>query len=162
MGGPVAFDRIVNDPNSIPSTQSIDRFFLETANSLGAHFNVPSLHAKYADISPDNFESDFNVYTIYFSYYKDYGWPGTVVLTALVGFLLTVLYNSASNGRPALMVLCAVTSVGTLSSIYSENYFLALNELIKISIFFAVLYHGPLISFSRRKRFAAAMVPSCG
>lgn len=152
LGGPVAFDRVVQDPDSIPSTQTIDRFFLQTANSLGANFEVPSLHARYTPISDSNISSDTNVYTIYFSYYKDYGWLGMVLLMLCVSFCVTVLYMLSLRGGPVSVVLCAQILVGTIFSIYSENYFLCLNEYLKALLFFAALYYGPMISLSRQKR----------
>lgn len=155
LGGPVAFDRIAHEPNSMPSTQNINRFFLETANSLGAHFETPSLHAEYTEISSGDVETETNVYTIYFSYYKDYGWLGTIGLTALMGFCLTLLYGAAVRNCPVSSVLWAMTSVATFSSIYAEHYFLGLNEYLKAIIFFTLLYHGPLVSFRARK-----MMPS--
>jgi oligosaccharide repeat unit polymerase len=153
LGGPVAFDRIARDPNSMPSTQKPNRFFLETANSLGGHFEVPGLHAQYSDISGGDIDTDTNVYTIYFSYYKDYGWLGTVGLMAFVGFCLTLLYNAALRSCPVFSILWAMTSLATFSSIFAEHYFLGLNEYIKAVIFFTALYHAPMVRLKERRTF---------
>lgn len=155
LGGPVAFDRIAHDPNSMPSTQNPNRFFLETANSLGGHFETPGLHAEYTDISGGAIDTDTNVYTIYFSYYKDYGWPGTVGLMMFVGFCLTLLYSAALRSCPVSSVLWAMTSVATFSSIFAEHYFLGLNEYIKAAIFFTALYHGPMVRFRERRALSS-------
>jgi oligosaccharide repeat unit polymerase len=151
LGGPVAFDQIVENPNAVPSTQGIDRFFLETANSLGAHFELPTRHAQFTSISDSEISSDTNVYTIYFSYYKDYGWPGVILLMALAGFCTTWVYNIALRGRPVAVVLCAMTLVGTVFSFNGEHYWLELNEYIKALIFFTLLYRGPIIRFKTRR-----------
>jgi oligosaccharide repeat unit polymerase len=158
LGGPVAFDRIAHDPNSMPSTQNLTRFFLETANSLGGHFEIPGLHAEYTDISGGAIDSDTNVYTIYFSYYKDYGWLGTVGLMCFVGFCVTLLYVAALRNCPVSAVLWAMTSVATFSTIFAEHYFLGLNEYIKAVIFFSALYHGPMVRFRPRRMSSSLRV----
>ncbi len=159
LGGPVAFERIVQDPYSVPSTQNINRFFLETANSLGAQFDVPSRHAEFTDVSTNNISSDTNVYTIYFSYYKDYGWLGMVGLMLLAGLCVTLLYQSALRMGPVSIVLCAMALVGTIFSFNAEHYWLELNEYIKAGLFFSVLYHAPLVRFRSPHGFSMWLLP---
>ena len=106
LGGPVAFDQIVRDPGSVPSSQPIDSFFVESANSLGAQFETVSPHAQFTSISSDGDINDTNVYTIYFSYYKDYGWFGMIVLMTIAGFCLTLLYQLALRMGPVSLILC--------------------------------------------------------
>ena len=146
LGGAVAFDQIVRDPGSVPSTQPIDSFFVESANSLGAQFDMVSPHAQYTDISSNGISEDTNVYTIYFSYYKDHGWFGMVGLMMIAGFCLTLLYQSALRMGPVSILLCAMTLVGTFFSFHAEHYWRGLNEYIKAVVFFSLLYHGPVIA----------------
>jgi oligosaccharide repeat unit polymerase len=124
----VAFDRIVQNPSGIRSSWSISRFFLLTANKLGASFEVPSLHAEYTMISPT---MKTNVYTMYFSYFQDYGWAGIVVLPCALGYALTWIYRKARNGSHAALVLYGLMFSGILVSGFAEVFFLALNTLLK-------------------------------
>jgi oligosaccharide repeat unit polymerase len=137
LGGIVAFERIVGDPHAVESTQGISRFFLETANSLGAQYYVPSLHADYTDISST---LNTNVYTIYFTYYKDLGLGITVLLMCSVGCLCGYVYEWARNGRPIPVIFYAMLAVAILFSIHAEHFLIGLNGYIKTVIFFLLLY----------------------
>jgi oligosaccharide repeat unit polymerase len=128
LGGVVAFDRIVQNPSGIRSSWSISRFFLLTANKLGASFEVPSLHAEYTMISPS---MKTNVYTMYFSYFQDYGWAGIVLLPYVLGYTLTWVYRNARGGSRAALVLYGLMFSGILLSGFNEEFFLALNTLLK-------------------------------
>lgn len=137
LGGLVAFDRIMLDPNSIEAVQSVSRFFLETANSLGANYPVPSLHAEYTDISAT---MDTNTYTIYYTYFLDFGWYGTVVWLAFLGAILTWVFRLARRGMPIAVMLYAIAAVGIVFSFHAEHFLLALNFILKTVIFFSFVY----------------------
>lgn len=131
LGGVVAFDRVVQNPSGMRSSWSISRFFLLTANKLGASFEVPSLHAEYTAISPS---MKTNVYTMYFSYFQDYGWAGIVVLPYVLGYALTWAYRRARDGSREALVLYGLTFSGVLLSGFNEEFFLALNTLLKAMV----------------------------
>lgn len=156
LAGPVAFDRIVRDPNSVASAQRIDSFFLELADTMGGQFEISSRHADFTAVSSEAFDPETNVYTIYFSYYKDYGWGGAACLMAFLGFSLTFLYRSALQGKPVSVLLCAMICVGTVFSFNADHYFLVLNEYAKALLFFGVLYHVPVLT--RRGSDAARLL----
>jgi oligosaccharide repeat unit polymerase len=152
LGGPVAFDQVVKDPRSVPSSQPIDSFFVEIADNFGAEVETVSPHAQFTTISSNLISSTANVYTIYFSYYKDYGWFGMVGLMTIAGFCLTLLYQSAVRMGPVSVLLCAMTLVATLLSFNAEHYWRGLNEYTKAVCFFWLLYHGPQIVFRSGRR----------
>jgi len=149
LGGLVAFEDVFQSPNNLESVQHINRFFLETANGLGAHFTIPSLHAEYTRISQTE---ETNVYTIYFSYFKDYGWLGVTIGLFLLGSLLTWIYSHARRGNHLAMALYSMNAVGLVLSIHAEHFLLALNLYIKMLVFFYLVYYG----FSR---FSLSIVP---
>lgn len=138
LGSPVAFSSIAQKPNSLPSSESIDRFFLQTGNSLGMKNSVPSINPPYTPIETDGQNS--NTYTIYFSYFKDFGWLGAVLLLAVLGAMLTWAWRSAMTGGPVAVLLYASFCTGLLQSIYSENFFLTLNFYSKAVVFYLALY----------------------
>lgn len=137
LGGIIAFQRIAENPNAIESTQPIYRFFLETARSLGMGVEVPSIHADYTMVGPS---IDGNIYTIYFTYFKDWGLFGTAIIMLILGGLLTLLYKKAMRGGTIASLFYAMMLVGLVMSISSEKFFLGLNGYIKALVFFYVVY----------------------
>jgi len=137
LGGLVAFDRVMLDPHSIEAVQGVSRFFLETANSLGGNFPVPSLHAEYTDISAT---MDTNTYTIYYTYFLDFGWHGTFLWLAFLGAILTWIFRMARRGLPIAVMLYAIVAAGIVFSFHAEHFLLALNFILKTVIFSTLLY----------------------
>jgi oligosaccharide repeat unit polymerase len=142
LGGVVAFGRVADDPESIKVTQNIWRFFVEAAHKLGADVAVPGLHAPYSKISGDPALGilGINVYTIYFSYYPDFGWAGVIVGMALIGAITTVMWKGAMQGRPVFSLLFASLCVGIILSFIADLFFLSLNSYIKAAFFYGVIY----------------------
>ena len=139
LGSLVAFDDIVANPLSMESVQKLNRFFLETANSLGANYYVPTLHAEFRAISDSQ---DSNTYTIYFSYFKDYGWFGLIVGMTMLGGLLTWVYKVTSSRGPVSICLYSMIATGILLSTHAEHFVLGLNAYLKSIFFFVVIYYG--------------------
>jgi len=142
LGGTVAFGRIVNDPDSIKVTQNIWRFFLEIARKLGADVVVPTLHAPYTVISsnPSIRFLGINVYTIYFSYYPDFGWAGVIIGMACIGAITTAIWKRAIHGSPVYSLMFASLCVGIVLSFFAEHFLLTLNFYIKSVFFYVTLY----------------------
>lgn len=138
LGAPVAYSSIVQTPESLPSSESIDRFFLETANSLGMRNSLPSINPPYTVIETEG--ANTNTYTIYFSYFKDFGWLGAVLLMAALGAVLTWAWRCAMGGGPVAVLFYATFCTGVIQSIYSEDFFLNLNFDIKAIVFFLGIY----------------------
>jgi oligosaccharide repeat unit polymerase len=153
LGGIVAFQRIAENPNAIESTQPIYHFFLETARSLGMSVEVQSIHADFTMVGPS---IDSNIYTIYFTYFKDLGWFGTAIIMLVLGGGLTFLYKRAMQGKTIASFFYAMALVGLVMSFNAEHFFLGLNGYIKALIFFYVVYrlvpimaHEPLWKWKR-------------
>lgn len=137
LSGIVAFSAVAENPYSITSTLPIHRFFLETGRSLGFAVDVPPKHAEYVNYTSTQ---ETNVFTIYFSYFKDYGWTGTILLMAIVGIVLTLVYVRARRQDPLAIIMLGYMSVGLVLSVSSEHFFTAINRLIKLFLFLWVLY----------------------
>lgn len=138
LGAPVAYSSIAQKPDALPSSESIDRFFLQTGNSLGMKNSIPSINPPYTPIEVNGANS--NTYTIYFSYFKDFGWLGAILLPAAIGAMLTWLWRRAMTGGALSVMLYASFCTGILQSIYSENFFLTLNFYIKAVVFYVIAY----------------------
>jgi oligosaccharide repeat unit polymerase len=137
LGGVVAFDSVVQYPASITPVWSMWRVFQLTANKFGASFDVPSIHAEYTDISDDY---NGNVYTMYFSYYPDYGLAGVCVIMVILGALLTAIYQKAIHGNPRAVVLYAFVFSGMVLSGFSESFFLGANFWFKAILYTMLVY----------------------
>ncbi len=137
IGGIVAFDNIVQHPDLYLSHHSVNRFFMETANKFGAGFVLPSFHPEFSQVSTTN---DSNVYTIYFSYYKDYGMAGVLFFMTLLGYLLTKVYAVASRENPVQVIIYATLMSGLVLSTFAEFFFLRLTMFYKMAIYLALLY----------------------
>jgi oligosaccharide repeat unit polymerase len=138
LGAPVAFGTMAERPDSMDSSENIGRFFMETGRSLGLDVTVPSLYDKYALVGPG---IDTNTYTVYFSYFKDYGWWGTVLLLAALGAFLTLLWKRALMRNPVAILMYSLLCKDIVMSFYAENFFLDLNGLLKAMILYSALYY---------------------
>lgn len=139
LGSPIAFSEIAEKPDSLISSASIDRFPLEVGKQLGLSVRIPSINNPvYTPISGDG--SSTNAYTIYLSYFKDYGWGGTVLLLATIAAVLTFLWDRAMLGRPVAVLMYGTLCTAIVQSIYSENFFVGLEEYLKAAGFFWLIY----------------------
>jgi oligosaccharide repeat unit polymerase len=149
-GALVAFDQFVRDPNVVPVNWSIDRFFLQTLNKFGAHFDVPEVNAAFVTIGPTT--PPQNIYTLYFAYW-DLGKPGMIVLVVAIGFVITWFYQRAIAGEATASMLYSVLFAGVFLSTLFEPFFLNLNALSKLYVICWLLYVLP----SRFQKFSQVM-----
>lgn len=146
LGGFGAFDRIVNYPGSIASNGGVNRFFIETARSLGFNVYVPSLHMEYTVIGN---EFTTNVYTIYSIYYIEYGLIGTCLFLLLLGILSSIIYKMAKKGNDFFCVLYGFLVSGIVLSVFSEYFYTNLNFLIKAVIVLLVFEYIKKVQFTK-------------
>ena len=144
LGGIVAFGSIIKFPGSVASNGGVLRFFLETGRSLGFNVYVPGLHMEYTSIGNGLVT---NVYTMYGSYYIDYGLLGTCILMFLYGCLMFFIAKKAKDGSNLFSVLYGSTIAGLILSIYNEGFFTDLNYIIKLILIVSIL------EFSKKIRF---------
>jgi oligosaccharide repeat unit polymerase len=140
LGGVVGFDRVAVNPNSIPPTWDILRFFKLNANRLGASFSVPRLHAAYTMTSRNRIT---NVYTIYFAYYPEYGLLGVAVIMALLGAVVSKIYLRARAGGAQATIFYGLMFSGLILSGFLECFFLNLDFLLKCFVFTFLVYRLP-------------------
>jgi oligosaccharide repeat unit polymerase len=136
VGGVVGFDRVVEHPGEIPSTGGLLRTVKVIANRLGAHYDLPSLHAQYSTLGDDVIG---NVYTAYFLYLPDFGLLETLFLVAVAGGACTLAYYWAQRGSPAGRVFFALLFVGILQSAFIEGFYSNVNILLKAAVLLTVL-----------------------
>jgi len=137
LGAPVSFGMIAEQPDTLASSENIGRFFVESARSLGLHVDVPSIFEQYTLIGPG---ISNNTYTIYFSYFKDYGWCGMVLLILTLGMMLSVVWRRAMRGAPVAVLMYSILCKDIVQSFYAESFYISLNSLIKSFALFWFLY----------------------
>lgn len=153
LGGLIAFNNVVENPDSLESTQNIFRGLVEIANNFGANYYVPSLHAAFTCIS--QFQCGINTYTIYFSYFKDYGWVGVIIGMFIYGFIMSWIYRWATQKEPVFVALYAVSANGLFFSFHAEHFFLNLNFMVKFLMFFYFTYYiVRRVSFKKKHSYA--------
>lgn len=138
LGGLVAFDRVVQSPTSIQSTQQLGRFFLEVANIFGARYPIPSINAEYTSISG---WQDTNTYTMYFSYFNGNGWLGIVFGMSVLGGVLTWIYNFARLGYPIAIIIYGVSAKAIVLSFHAEHFVLELYLYLRLMLFLYLIYY---------------------
>lgn len=138
LGSSVAFSKFLDDPNSFLLTQSLSRSLLEMANNFGANISLSSLHADYVCVTLS--QCGINTYTLYFSFYGDYGWAGVTIGMFLFGYISTQLYLLAKRGYPYFIALYAILLYALVMSFHAELFFSNLNYILKFTIiYFAIM-----------------------
>ena len=138
VGPLVAFDTVVVNPASVEAVHKLTRFFIETANSLGAGIPTTSIHAKFANISPTI--EGINTYTLYFAYFREYSWPGVIFGMAFLGYILTFVYIRARSKSIVSTLIYGMTMTGLVLCTHGEQFWLSLNPYVKALIFFNIIY----------------------
>ncbi len=158
-GGLIAFDRVVREPGIVPHNWRIDMFFLNLLHPIDPEdFEAPHLHAEYVPVGAG---LDENIYTIYFAYF-DYGYAGMMGMLFLLGFLATLLYKRALLGSKISLILYGVFFSGLVLSIFSEDFFLILNYIVKLFATSWLIYSLPAAWYRLRDflKRAATEAPS--
>ena len=64
------------------------------------------------------------------------------------------MYKLALAKYPIAIVLYGVLAEAAVLSFHGEHYFFGLNQIVKLSIFLAIIYHLPALLVRRRQRVA--------
>ena len=138
VGGLVAFDQIVDNPQLIQSTGGIFRTPAIMLNKIGFDFTIPSdLNAEYVLI---NEEQKTNVFSSYFFYYPDYGFLGIFFIQAFFGFFSSFVYSKAMQGSKIFILLYAVIFSALLLSGFSDYFFDNFPFYLRLFILFSIIY----------------------
>jgi oligosaccharide repeat unit polymerase len=127
-GGIVAFDQVVRQPSIVVHNWQITKFFLETFNKMGGHFEVMGQHAEFVNIGPNLTQ---NIYTMYFAYI-DLGYVGIGLIMLLLGFVLAYVHRNAVAGDRFYVVVYSCLFAGLVLSPFGEMFFMSLNTLVKV------------------------------
>jgi oligosaccharide repeat unit polymerase len=143
VSGLVAFDHVVNDPSVFPPWFSF-RFFFAVGRNLGLDVDVPPIILPFAATPAPT-----NIYTIYASYFADFGWIGVGVLMCVHGFVVTMLYQAAVRGRPEAVILFGLAVSNLMVSAAADGFLVGLSYWIQAVLCTLVVYRWPLLARSR-------------
>jgi oligosaccharide repeat unit polymerase len=129
IGGLVAFETAIQHPGLVQNNWHLYTYFIKTLNKFGLNLDEPSAFLEYVNI---NRVVDINVYTIYFSYYSDYGLIGVAVLLCGLGFATTLIFRNAVNGDAVAALLLGPALFGILMTIFAESFFLEMGFWLKV------------------------------
>ncbi len=140
LGGLVAFDSVVNFSFTftdayIPTL----RFFYKIANLFGANIYIPVVNMQNV-LTPQ----PTNVYTIYSSYFLDFGWGGIVIIPFALGLLSVLIYKQAIKHNPEGIVLYGILLGSLVVSCANEAFLTALSSWLQAIVIMILLYKFPL------------------
>jgi oligosaccharide repeat unit polymerase len=140
VGGLVGFNQVIDDLSVFPEWLSF-RFFFALARAIGFGVEVPLVILPFtATPAPTN------IYTIYGSYFADFGWSGTVVIMCLHGYWMTMLFQSAVRRRPEAVVLFGIAVSRMLMSSATDGFLISLSFWLQAIACTLAVYHWPLLS----------------
>ncbi len=162
VGPLVSFDEYLQHPSVLPETWSISDAFLRAATRLGFDVKVPSQHLSYVDVGGP---WPMNVYTMYLTYFSDFGWIGVMLFPALVGFVTVCIYQLAKEQRGQLLILYGMVFAAICQSGFAESFFAGLNMWFKAALYCLMLHAlsraGKQASAARRYQASPPRIGSC-
>ena len=137
FGGIVACDQLIQigAPTRGGQIKSL-RFFYALGNALGLDVDVPA-----AIDAPVPTPDEINVYSVYYYYFKDFGWSGVVTIFVALGVVLRVLFDHALSGRPEAMVLYSLGSAFLVFTCSGDPFLSGLSSCIQATVEVFLVYN---------------------
>ena len=155
-GGAVAFGQVVDHKNAAVHNQQFYQPFAPILNLFGANIEpaIPNTDFNFVSVGPYALT---NVFTIYFFYY-DAGIAATMLLLFIVGAFTGLVFAQAKTGSKAATILYAFLVSGLLLSIFSEYFFVAIGNIIRIYAVAWSVYRLPGFMSRVMNRLPSALV----
>jgi oligosaccharide repeat unit polymerase len=155
LGSAVAFDGTVRNPGLIPNTFPITGYFTRALNKFGFQLEDPVPFLQNIAV---NTTFSINAYTIYFSYYTDYGMFGTALFMASFGFLTTFVFRKASRNDPVHVLLFGLAMYCTLTSFFADFFVLEMGFWFKAFAVGVIFYRIIPVIVKYKQRAAVSPV----
>ena len=139
LGGIVALDRYVMGVVPIDAGPRTFRFFALLANVFGARIYVPALVLAETETPTPT-----NVYTIYFTYYSDFGSPGVMIIMLALGGMAALVYHTAWRGHPPSIILYGLLLASLLLTNANDTFLTALSAWLQMTFISLAIYSVPL------------------
>lgn len=141
LGGAVGFNNVVMNPcQYIDTGFTTFRFFYALLNRIGlAHYNLPKMIPIYTYTPLPT-----NVYTIYYTYFLDYGYLGVFILMLIIGIFSSFVFKRAYFKKDKIYIfLYGMVFAGVIISCANEFFFTTLSYWIQAIIFLYIIYRFP-------------------
>lgn len=102
---------------------------LAVLRALGASVTVPELIQPFVKVP-----AEINVYTVFSSYYRDFGLIGIVVFMLLLGALHGWVFRHLKTGMPIFIVANALLFYALLMQFFHDQYFSLMSQWIQILV----------------------------
>jgi oligosaccharide repeat unit polymerase len=132
IGGVVALDRLVEDPQSVSGNGGFLRNAMEIANRLGGRYEVPPLHQPFTSVGNG---ADTNVYTIYGVYLQNVGSVALLAVFTLLGIVSAATHRYAIRGSFTAILFHSILVGAAAQSIFNDAYLTNLNFIGKLIVF---------------------------
>jgi oligosaccharide repeat unit polymerase len=152
-GGMVGFDRLLNEPNLVPPTNPLYDSYTRIVRRLGGYIEVPPQSRNFVTVGPHLFQN--NVFTMY-GQYLFLGYAGAIVLTGLIGFIVTLVYKRALQGGMIAIMVYALLLRGVMFGAFDE-YFLSFYPLFKLCVVVWIVYGFP-VRWAQFRSFVSSAV----
>jgi oligosaccharide repeat unit polymerase len=142
LSGTVGFDRVVRGFLTLAPEPRTLRFFVAMAKAFGAKVDVPDIVMPFVDTPQTT-----NVYTMYLTYYTDFGWMGVAIIPFLLGLVAGIVYQGFRRGIPHCYILYAYFIGSLVLGIAGDMFVAALSHWVQIGVYTFVLFRrnrGPL------------------
>ena len=141
LGGLVAFDRARTGEVSRHEEYRSLRFFYAVVKKLGRDVPVPQMVLPVTGTPTMT-----NVYTIYYTYFFDFGWCGTFAAMIIIGMAATALYYRAVSGSSVALVLYGILLPCLLLSNADEYFLTGFSANVQAIAITTVLYKTGFLS----------------
>ncbi len=142
LGGIVALDRYVIGVVPIDAGPRTFRSFAILANVFGANIYVPALVLSVTETPTPT-----NVYTIYFTYYSDFGSLGVIGIMLALGGMATLVYHTARRGHSPSVILYGLLVASLLLTNANDTLLTALSAWLQSTVISLAIYSVPLTLF---------------
>lgn len=140
LGGTVAFDQVATGVQHV-EYGILFNFFYKIFSAIGFEIGAMQTILPYTYVP-----YEINVYTIFFSYYKDFGFFGLIVFMFLIGFVLSIMYRKAKLGNPLFVFLYGIGFACTVLSVLNESFIASISYWVQAVIIGYLLYGVPSLS----------------
>jgi oligosaccharide repeat unit polymerase len=128
LGSAVAFDGTVRNPHLIVNTFPVTGYFSRALNKFGFELEDP---VPFLENIAVNTTFSINAYSIYFSYYEEYGMSGTLLFMGAFGFITTLIFRNASRNDPVYVLLYGLAMYCTVTSFFADFFVLEMGFWFK-------------------------------
>lgn len=136
IGGIVACDQLLQKEKPQPEQRPSLKFFRALGHSLGFASASP------LELNPPiDTPSETNVYSVFYNYFRDFGWAGMSAIFAGLGMGFSFLYRTAVKGRPEAVTLLGLGCSYLVLTCAGDAFISGLSACIQSTILVMLIYN---------------------